>query len=335
MPLDDPATWDAAVANTPEATFCHLAGWRRVIEDVAGHECRYLAAVDEDGRAAGVLPLARVRSRIFGQHLVSLPFLNYGGPVGSADAQAALALAAVEEAERSRADSLLLRDRYPVAVDLPASTEKVTVLLELPATASELWDRRFNAKFRNKIKRPMRDGMEARFGAQHLHAFYEVWARNMRDLGTPVLPRRFFERIVELFPAMALVGAVYHQERPVAAGFGFVWRGEFEMTWSSSLREFGAQKPNMLLYWAYMEQLIARGVSVFNFGRSTPGSGTHEFKRSWGAADAPLPWIRWPASDGNGHDGAAMRLAVAAWRRLPVGLANRMGPIVAPSLPWW
>lgn len=299
-----------------------------------GHECLYRHAVDDTGKVRAVLPLARVRNRLFGNHLISVPFLNYGGPVGEAAAESALLKGAIALAIRERADSCTLRCRQEIDSALAVSAWKVTVLLPLPETTDALWEKQFNAKFRNKIKRPQREGMETRFGPAHLDAFYEVFAHNMRDLGTPVLPRVFFERIVALFPDLIVIGATYWKERVVAAGLGFCWRDEFEMTWSSSRRELGNMKPNMLLYWDFMSLLIRRGIRTFNFGRSTPGTGPHEFKLAWGGKDAMLPWITWPNAE-QAKPGFVMRIATVGWRHVPVRLANRWGPPLARALPWW
>lgn len=332
----DGAAWDACVRAAPDASFAHLWGWRDVIADTIGHEPVYRVIRGADRAVDAVLPLYRVRSSLFGSHLVSVPFMNYGGPAGNPAAVTPLAGWAIEEAQRTGARKLLLRTRYPT-VTLPArvAATKVTAVLPLPATAEAMWNGSFDAKFRNKIKRPQRDGMQTRFGVAELGAFYDVFARNMRDLGTPVLPRAFFERIVSTFPDLVLIGATYWNEMPVAAGFGFVWRNEFEMTWSSSRKELRAAKPNMLLYWDYMRALIGRGVERFNFGRSTPGSGPHEFKRSWGAVDEPLPWIQWPDSGGASDQSRAATFGAAVWSRLPIGVANAFGPFVARQLPWW
>lgn len=334
-PVDDLTEWDRLVATTEAATFAHLGRWRDVMESFGGHENRYRVARDETGRLAGVLPLVRLRSRLFGQHLVSLPFLNYGGPVGDPGARQALTMDVLSQASTLGMDTVALRARH--AIDgFPSAARKVTVLLDLAPTVDEMWQGRFNAKLRTKIKRPMRDRMETCFGLDQLDAYYEVWSHNMRDLGTPVLPRAFFERIVAAFPDLVMIGATRFAGRPVAAGFGFVWRDEFEMTWSSALSEFGAAKPNMLLYWDFMRELISRGIRTFNFGRSTPGSGPHDFKRAWGGMDVALPWFEWPAREADGtRNSNVMRLAVAFWQRLPIAIANRLGPVVSPHLPWW
>jgi serine/alanine adding enzyme len=307
-----------------------------VIEGEMKFRARYLGARDADGSPLrGVLPLYHVYTRFFGHHVMSVPLMNYGGPVGDAAARQALATWALGEAKDTKADGVVLRTRTRVPGEFPFSAGKVTVLLQLGESAERMWQSAFDAKFRNKIKRPQRDGMVTRFGATHLDDFYTVFAANMRDLGTPVLARRIFERIVELFPDLALIGVTYWKERPVAGGFGFIWRDEFEMTWSSSLKELRAAKPNMLLYWDYMRELIDRGVRRFNFGRSTPGTGPHEFKLSWGGVDEALPWIQWPENGGATSAGGVANLASAVWRRLPVGVTRAVGPVVARQLPWW
>lgn len=337
-PLDDvaggAAAWDAFVARTEGSTFCHLAGWRDILSDVLGAECLYWVA-SAGGEYEGILPLVRVKSRLFGHYLVSLPFLNYGGPLGSTAARQRLTQDAVSEALRSRADLLELRTHDARDLELPVSSRKITVILDLPPTRDELW-KGFTSKLRNQIRRPMKEGFVTRFGLDQREAFYEVFARNMRDLGTPVLPGALFERIAAVFPEQVVFGAVYRGDQPVAAGCGFVWGGEYEMTWAGARRETRSIGSNMLLYGAYMEEMIARGVRAFNFGRCTPGSGTHVFKRQWGSRDVPLPWCQFARQ---GHDAtpsphdAAFSWGPRLWRRLPLPIANLLGPRIVRFLP--
>src|SRR5439155_1648540 len=183
------SVWDAFVAAAPGSTFCHLAGWRDVMTDVLGHQCFYTIACDDAGVWRGILPLVRVRSPLFGDYLVSLPFLNSGGPVGAPDAVATLADHAAALAQRLRVDLLELRTRHLVSAPLRLSQRKLTVRLELAASGEAVW-RAFPAKLRSQIRRPQRDGLDARFGVAELPAFYEVFARNMRSLGPPGVPLR-------------------------------------------------------------------------------------------------------------------------------------------------
>jgi len=332
----DPHRWDAFVLGAEGATFCHLSAWHDIIERVLGHECLAMAAVDAAGDMVGVLPLVRVRSRIFGHYLVSMPFLNAGGPLGPPEVRARLVAWAVEEAARSRADLLEVRSRDDVAPGLDRSDRKITVVLPLPASAEALWNGTFRAKLRSQIRRAEKAGMQVRFGPEQAEAFYAVFTRNMRDLGTPVLPWRFFEAIRDRFGQSVLFAAVYRGDEPVAGGCGFAFRDTFELTWASSLRRYAREAPNMLLYWSLMERVIALGIGVFDFGRCTPGSGTHRFKQQWGGVDVPLPWSRWSPQGlvaPPTPDKPIYQLAGAVWRRLPLAVTTSVGPKLARVLP--
>ncbi len=332
----DATAWDRFVGGNAQSTFCHLAGWRAVIGDVLRHECRYLFARNGAGVWTGILPLVRVKSPLLGHYLISMPFLNYGGPLGSPGAQAALAETAVAEARRSGADLLELRARHATSVSLSVAHRKVAVILELPSSVEALWEGTFDHKLRNKIRRAEKEAMEPHFGLSELEPFYEIFARRMRELGTPVLPRKFFERLAGVFLDKVVFGAVYWRGRPLAAGCGFMWRDEFEMTWSAQLVKHKDKAPNLILYWSFMRHLIHRGIRRFNFGRSTPGSGPHQFKQQWGGADVRLPWLQWSSSgvaSPPSPERPLYRAATFAWSRLPVALTKLAGPPIARFLP--
>lgn len=333
----DDGRWDEFVRTCPDSSFCHLSGWRDVLGGVLGHECLYRVAIDSAGAWRGVLPLVRVRSLLFGHYLLSMPFLNYGGALGSEAIRARLARDAIDIAHNTSVDLLELRTRRVDPGPVLRRTErKITVVLELPGDPETLWKEVLRSKVRSQIRRPMKEGMLVRFGQEEVEPFYQVFSRNMRDLGTPVLPREFFGRIAEVFSKESVFGCVYLGDEPVAAGCGFTWQGEFEMTWASSLREFNRMAPNMLLYWAFMEEMVGRGIRAFNFGRCSPGSGTHRFKGQWGGVDEPLPWGQWSkkgAAETPNPDRPAFRAAAAIWARLPLPLANRLGPPIARRIP--
>jgi len=302
---------------------------------VLGHDCLFGVAQDDSGAWAGVLPLVRVKSALFGHYLVSMPFLNYGGPIGTPTAKRVLKGWAIGEARGSGANMVEFRSREFHDPELGPTAPKVTVLLRLPSSAELLWQG-LAPKLRSQIRRPQKEGMSVAFGAGQLDAFYEVFAGNMRDLGTPVLSKRFFGSLATVMGDRTIVGVVYHRGRAVAAGFGFVWRDEFEMTWASSVREFNPLAPNMLLYWGFMERMIGAGIRVFNFGRCTPGAGTHRFKRQWGGTDVPLPWVAWMGDHPKARpspDESRYGLAVATWRRLPLPVTKVIGPLLSRLLP--
>ena len=204
----DADRWNRFVASASGSTFCHRAEWKQIMSGVLGHECLYLAAVDQHGEVRGVLPLVRVRS-VLGHYLISLPFLNDGGPIGDAEAQQSLVEYAVAEAKQSGASLLELRSRDDVPGPLTLSYRRVAVHLSLPSSKEELWNDTLRPKLRAQIRRPGKEGMTFRCGAAELDGFYEVFARNMRDLGTPVLPRAFFELGASSFGPSMLFAAVY------------------------------------------------------------------------------------------------------------------------------
>ena len=333
---DSPAEWDAFVRFAAGGTHCHLWGWKPVIERVLGHACIYLAARDPDGRLAGVLPLVRVSSRFFGSYLVSMPFLNSGGPLGSDAAVQSLVARAIELARSDGVELVELRSRTPLPVELPVSHRKITVVLDVvPGQPERVWEG-LRAKVRSQVRRPQKEGIEVRFGLDQVDSFFRVFSQHMRDLGTPTQPRRLFAALADMFPADVWFGCAYLRGRPVAAGCGFQWGREFEMTWAAALGQYNAIAANMLLYWAFIERAAQRGLAVFNFGRCSPESGTHRFKLQWGARNVPLWWYQHVAgrrAATPSPDDRAFAWGPRMWKRLPLPIANMLGPRVVRLIP--
>jgi serine/alanine adding enzyme len=330
-----PDEWDQFVRCAPGWTHFHLYGWRGVIERVFHHACVYLAARDEQGVMAGVLPLVRVKSAVFGHFLVSMPFLNYGGPLGSDDAIRALAEAAERQARQDRVKLLELRSRRPLPIALPVSTHKITVVLDLPADADRLF-KQLDAKVRSQVRRPQKDGVTVRFGLDQLGPFFGVFAHHMRDLGTPTQSRRLFEAIAETFPGDVWFGCAYLGDQAIAGGCGFRWATEYEMTWASALAAHKKLSANMLLYWAFMERAVKEGVTLFNFGRCSPEGGTHRFKQQWGSRDEQLYWYHWSAAAGTktpSPDDGAYSWGPRLWQHIPVPVATALGPRIVKFIP--
>jgi FemAB-related protein (PEP-CTERM system-associated) len=329
--------WDTFARDQAGYTHFHRFAWKALIEDVFGHECEYLAARAPSGELAGVLPLVRVKSVVFGHYLVSMPFLNYGGPLGSPEAIGALANAAVAEARESGARLLELRSRVELPLELTASHRKITVVLDLPRDHETLFTS-FPAKLRSQLRRPQKEGVTVRFGLDQVQPFFQVFSRHMRDLGTPTLPRRFFEQVAARFPDDSCFACAWFEGQPIAAGAGFRWGSEFEMTWASSLTSFNRIAPNMLLYWEFMRRSIAEGATLFNFGRCTPGGGTHRFKRQWGSRDESLWWYQ-RSRDGvvdaatPSPDRGAFSLGPRIWKHLPLSVATALGPRIVRFIP--
>jgi serine/alanine adding enzyme len=338
--VGSPAEWDGFVAQCAGATHCHRYAWRDVMARVFGHECIYLAARGGGGELEAVVPLVRVKSRLFGHFLVSMPFLNYGGPVGSASGIAALVVAASELARRDGVSLLELRSRTTWPMPSPdgwtVSTRKITVVRDLPRGGGAVLWKQLDGKVRSQVRRPQKEGVQVRFGADQVAPFFGIFARHMRDLGTPTQPKRLFEALVEAFPDDVWFGCAYLGTEPIAAGCGFHWQSEFEMTWASALDQHKQIAANMLLYWAFMERAADAGLTAFNFGRCTPDSGTHRFKRQWGTRDEQLWWYdRSPGALAKtpSPDDAGYSWGPRLWKRLPVQVATALGPRIVKYIP--
>ncbi len=329
--------WDGYVQRHPAATVDHLWQWRRVFERVFGHRTVYLG-VRRGGALAGVLPLVLFRSRLFGRAVVSLPFLNYGGIVADdAEASRALVDRASEEARRFGASYVEFRHGARQLPDAPSRQHKVRLVRPLPASSDALW-KEIDRKVRNQVRRAQKEGLVAvEGGAELVPEFYEVFAANMRDLGTPVYSRRLFETVVSEFAGGARVFLVRSGRRPVAGGVAVRFKDTSIVPWASSLRAFRTQCPNMLLYWAMLEHAIRDGAAVFDFGRSTPGGGTHQFKLQWGARETPLHWeyvlLAGTSVPDHGPTNPRFGRAIEIWKRCPLWLANAVGPRIVRAIP--
>lgn len=339
--VDEAATqteWDAYVEVHAHATGYHSWAWRAVIERAFQHQAHYLAVRDASGTICGVLPLIRFKSWLFGRFLVSLPFLNYAGILADHDAaREALLDAATDLARAHGCRHIELRHIGRQLHGVPVRQHKVTLLRPLEETVDQAW-KRLDNKVRNQVRKAEKSGLTgAAGGAELLGEFYPVFAHNMRDLGTPVYSRRFFEEIMAALPHRARVFVVRTGATPVAAGIGLTWRETIEVPWASSLREHRQLCPNMLLYWLVIRHGIEVGLRTLDFGRSTPHEGTYRFKRQWGAEPVPLHWEYWLATGAtlpdHGPTNPKMRLAIAAWQRLPVKLTNVLGPPLVRQIP--
>ena len=332
-----PEEWDTYVDGNPDATGYHTWRWRTVFEQAFGHTTRYLAA-RRNGAVVGVLPLVLFRSPLFGRFVVSLPFVNYGGVVAD-DAAAADALLA--EAERlgreAGAAHLELRHQRRQFDRLAVKAHKVSMLLRLARTADAAWAV-MDRKVRNQIRKAEKSGLTASVGgAECLDDFYRIFATNMRDLGTPVYPRAFFEQVLEAYGGEAKIVVVSKDGTAVAAGMTVPFRKAIEVPWASSLGQFRSMCPNHLLYWSVIQQAIAQGFDVLDFGRSTPGEGTFQFKQQWGAEPLPLYWeyglFRGATLPDQSPKNPKFRMAIEMWKRCPLWLTNVLGPRIVRGIP--
>ena len=336
----DQADWDHYLSVLPRPrreidASCHDWAWRGVLERTFRHESVYLMARGAGGQVCGLLPVVFLRSRLFGRLLVSLPFLNYGGVVAESDAVArALLDRAVEEGGARGCRHVELRHVGQQFPDRPTKQHKVVMHLPI---APGLWDQ-LDRKVRNQVRKAEKSSLVAIQGGPELvDEFYAVFSRNMRDLGTPVYSRTLFENVLRAFPDRTRLTVVRLGAQPVAAGLTYRAGDAVQVPWASSIRDFNSLCPNHLLYWRIIESAIAEDARTLDFGRSTPGEGTYKFKEQWGAVPAALHWeyalFGGAAVPDQSPKNPKFRLAIRAWQRFPLWLANRLGPRIVRSIP--
>jgi FemAB-related protein (PEP-CTERM system-associated) len=320
--------WDEYVSRAPDAGLYHRYGWARVIERTYGHRALYLWVRDRD-RIRGILPLVLFRGALGGRTLVSLPFLDEGGLCADDEAaRATLWEAAQAVARRERAAAVELRGRPASGLPLSPLSSKVTVMLSLADEPEILW-KRLDAKVRNQVRKAVNSGLTPAWcGIEALDDFYDVFAQNMRDLGSPVHARRFFEAILEEFAGTARLLIIRDGPRAVAGGVCMTFRDTVLVPWASSLRQWRSRCPSNLLYWEAMRTACEKGLRWLDFGRSSPGGGTYKFKMQWGGGEQPLHWETSDRPSVLEADNPKYRLMIRAWRRLPVPVTRVIGPLV-------
>lgn len=335
---DEEVAWDRYVGENHRASTYHLTAWRHVIANVFGHPTLYYMATDEQGDVRGVFPLVYLSSRVFGKFLVSLPYFNYGGVVAdSGEVRDALLAEAVRDAGALGASHLELRHGCGIELVWPKKDHKVSMRLELPPQYEDLF-KGFTPKLRSQIRRGEKEGMTVKVGElNQIDAFYTVFSRNMRDLGTPVYGKNFFTEILRAFPKETKIAVVYLEEKPVAAGFLVGFRNGIEIPWASSDRRYARFAPNMMLYGSVLRYACEQGYKVFDFGRSSKDGGTYRFKQQWGAVPVQLEWYYWLRDGGPlpelNPQNPKFKFAIEMWKRLPLPLTTLLGPQISKYLP--
>lgn len=330
--------WDAFVAGHPLATAAHVPAWGRIVREAYGHEPVYLTA-REGGAIVGVLPLVFMTTRLFGRQLVSMPFLDYGGVLAEpgSEAERALADAALALGRQRRARSVGFRQLYPTGLPHPAGGDRVTMLLPI-GPEDAVW-KALSSERRNRIRKGGKNGLHVQWGgAEALDDFHRVFAVNMRDLGSPVHARVFFASMLARLGEGARVLLIRDRdERVIGAAVCLFFRDSILVPWVSSLREAFALCPNFTLYWEVIRIGGEKGYRTVDLGRSHRGAGTFEFKRQWGAIPQPLPWIFVSAAAGGpppvDQDHGRFSAMIAAWKKLPVPVANLAGPWLRGQIP--
>ena len=368
----DEDAWNDYVSIQTKATVYHQLAWGKVVEKSYGHKVYNLIALrfpENEKRAeiisekegtprlgttksvlVGVLPLVHIKHFLFGNGLFSLPFADLGGIVADdKEGEEALLVKATEIAEKLNNSRIELRQEHrleepmfsastgsPLNIKPVPHKRKVRMLLDLPASSKLLMEL-FKAKLRSQIRRPQKDGLFVQHGGiELLDNFYTVFAENMRDLGSPVHSKKFFENILNEFPNCSRIFIIYKDDCPLACSLTLGFRTVLSNPWASSLRRYSRLSPNMLLYWSMLEYACDNGYTTFDFGRSTFDEGTYKFKKQWGAEERLLCWYTLSGRPENiqleSTDKSRFELAMRVWKRLPVSVSIILGPSIRKNI---
>ena len=327
--------WDEYVLNCPAGTFFHRSAWQEIIRDVFRHKTYFLLAEDETG-IRGVLPLAHVNSRLFGNALVALPFGVYGGVAASdAEALSILENEAQQLARQLGVDHLEFRNLRQHHPDWPTQELYVTFRKEiLPDVEDNLLA--IPRKQRAMVRKGIKNGLESTVD-RNTDRFFALYADNVHRHGTPAFPKRYFETLHRVFGTDCEVLTVTGPDgQPLSSVMSFYFRDEVLPYYAGDDERARNLAANDFKYWELMRLACGRGLKVFDFGRSKHGTGSFSFKKNWGFEPQPLHYeyclYKRDSIPQNNPSNAKYRIFIEAWRRMPIGLANWLGPHIVRNL---
>jgi FemAB-related protein (PEP-CTERM system-associated) len=328
--------WDAFVRASGDGSPFHLAAWRQAIEASFGHRSHYLV-VRRGGTIEGILPLFEVRGPFGGRALISVPYAVYGGICATSDeARQALLDAATALGRRLGAAYVEFRHRRDQGLVLPTKTLYVT--FTRPISPDEAANARaMPGKQRRMTRQGAKHGLRAEVGQDHLDAFYDIYAASVRDLGSPVFPRRLFRALLDAFDKECQILTVWRGDRMLAGVLTLFYEDQVLPYYGGARREALPYAANDFMYWELMCHAARADYRVFDFGRSREGTGAYHFKRHWGFEPAPLPYqyvlLRRRELPNVSPSNPRLHLAVEAWKRLPLSVTKLVGPALTRYLP--
>jgi FemAB-related protein (PEP-CTERM system-associated) len=339
-PLNDgnAAAWDRFVDAKPDGTFFHRSAWARVVETAFGHATHYVFT-ERDGAVTGVLPLARVKTMLFGDTLISVPFCVYGGPL-AADAESHAALLAEAEALRARtgASAVEFRYREPVADADPNWRERGALYVTFRKAIGADHDKNMKAiprKQRAMVRKGIQNGLTSVVN-RDVAGLHRVYAESVRNLGTPVFSRRYFQVLMDAFGEAADIVTILNKGEAVASVMNFYYRDEVLPYYGGGTTAARGCAGNDFMYWEVMRLAADKGCRLFDFGRSKIGTGAFSFKHNWGFEPAALHYRYNLAPGATIPDfnplNPKYRLFIATWKKLPLPVANAVGPYIVRGL---
>lgn len=328
------AAWDRFVDGCGDASFFHRAKWRDVIQRAFKHKPHYLYA-ENNQQITAILPLFHVRSLLFGNSLISMPFCVYGGAVGSNEEDRQLLLQeACRLAEELQVDYLEVRNDQKMETDWPGKDLYVTFRKEISGDSEENM-LAIPRKQRAMVRKGIKGGLSSHIDHQ-VDEFYACYSESVRNLGTPVFSRKYFKILKEVFQDECEILIVTHEKQAVAGVMSFYFKDQVLPYYGGGKMAARNLYANDFMYWQVMETAREKGVKVFDYGRSKVDSGSYRFKKHWGFEPTPLAYsyhlVKSKEIPNISPNNAKYRYFVDAWRRMPLALSNRIGPWLARQL---
>lgn len=327
--------WDAFVMVCPEATFFHRVGWQKIISDIFHHDSYFLYA-EFDGQIQGVLPLGHIDSWLFGKSLTSLPFAVYGGVAAiTSDAADALEFEAQKIAQGLGVSHLELRNLKQRHADWPIQDLYVTFRKEILAD-EEANMLAIPRKQRAMVRKGIKNGLVSEID-NNVDRFFAVFTDNVHRHGTPAMPKKYFQALMAIFGEdCEVLTVVAPNGQTLSSVMSFYFRDEVLPYYAGDFESARDLAANDFKYWELMRRACARGLKVFDYGRSKHGTGPYAFKKNWGFEPTPLHYeyclYKRNVIPQNNPTNAKYKLLIATWRRMPIGLANWLGPFIVRNL---
>ncbi|MGZ8189867.1 MAG: FemAB family XrtA/PEP-CTERM system-associated protein [Methylococcaceae bacterium] len=326
--------WDNFVQANANATFFHLSGWKEVIENAFGHKT-YFLYVEKDGEMTGILPLVHVKSLLFGNTLVSTAFCVYGGIVAKDEqTYSELDTEACRLADQLGVDCLEMRNRVQKTPDRPYKELYVTFRKELDADVEKNM-LAIPRKQRAMVRKGIDAGLTSTIDAD-VDRLHKAYSESVRNLGTPVFSKKYFQILKDVFADKCEVLSVEHNGQLIASVMNFYFKDEVLPYYGGGTELARELKGNDFMYWEVMRRAVEKGVKIFDYGRSKVGTGSYSFKKNWGFTPEPLFYefhlVKATALPDINPLNPKYQLFIAAWKRLPLPISQLVGPWLSKDL---
>lgn len=326
--------WDVYVEQHAESTFFHKAGWKTVLEKAFGHQCYYLLA-EQAGKICGVLPLGRVKSLLFGDALISTPFCVYGGVVADNDKVArALESKACELADALQVDYLELRNKQQRHPEWPNKDMYVYFRRRIEVDEEKnlaAIPRKQRAVVRKAIKGSLDVSTD-----KNLEDLYFAYSSSVRNLGTPVFSKKYFVTLLDVFKDEAGITTIQKDNETISSVLSFYFKDEVLPYYGGGTEKARGLKANDFMYWSLLKKSGEQGLNFFDYGRSKQGAGSYSFKKNWGFTPEPLCYeyylVKSKSVPEVNPNNPKYKFFIDIWRRLPLRIANFLGPLISRSL---